>query len=71
MHKPTTSIMSKVHNEELSEHQDFLRDYAHYKHLFDEMDGITTISGKRLLFRRLSGLLNRMEISIRSQGEET
>ena len=66
MHKPTTSITHKTHDDETSLPPDFESDHAHFRHLCSEMDGIPTLGGKLFLFRRLRFLLDRMESQIGS-----
>lgn len=48
----------------------FDREYARYKQLCAEMDGMETMRGKRVLFKTLTGLLDRMEIGIMVRGEK-
>jgi hypothetical protein len=54
-----------------SSKRSFEENYVHYRDLLATMDRVQDICEKRFLFRKLFGMLNQMELGIRSQGKET
>jgi hypothetical protein len=68
MNKATKKAQPKPFKKRPALPADFEEDYARYQQLLGTLDGVETLKGKRHLFRKLVGLLDRLELGIWSQG---
>lgn len=61
----------QVGNDPLKNPVNFALDLAHYREVLAEMDEVKSISGKRQLFIKLTGMLAEMKAGIWSEFKET